>query len=81
MEKEEKEVEELRQKNTQLNQIYSRLGTPEYEEKLIRDNLGLVKENEAVVIIPKEVSVAGEGQVVEISPHKPIWKQWLELFL
>jgi cell division protein FtsB len=76
------EVEAIKRENQRLNQSVSRLGSADYEEKLIRDSLGLVKPDETVVIVPEgAVKPLEPKQVDEVFTAKPNWKKWLELFL
>ena len=55
----------------------------EYIEKQLRDNLGLAKEGEIVVVLPDEEILRKIAPSVpeeeDILPD-PTWKKWLKLF-
>ncbi|OGM08060.1 hypothetical protein A2W13_02820 [Candidatus Woesebacteria bacterium RBG_16_36_11] len=81
---EETRVNKLREENQNLQKQLEEMKSPEYIEKQIRNNLGLVKEGEIVVILPDEEtlrSLAPQDEVEEDVLPEANWKRWLNLFL
>ena len=75
----EAQLENLRKDNEKLKEELKYKKSNEFAEKEIRDKLGLAREGEAVVILPKE-----EDQQVTIDRQqltKPNWRKWRDLFL
>ena len=70
-------LESLRSENEQLKQELTYKKSEEFKEAEIRNKLGLVREGEALVIIPKE-----ENQQPATSNQQPVpnWQKWRELF-
>ncbi|OGG24045.1 hypothetical protein A3A79_02515 [Candidatus Gottesmanbacteria bacterium RIFCSPLOWO2_01_FULL_43_11b] len=66
----EKKQEELKKK---LNQAQS----PEFIEKSAREDLGLIKEGEAIVLVPM---LENSKQETEKPEELPNWKKWWKLF-
>lgn len=58
----QRQMEELRIKNEDLKDTASKVGSPEYLEKIAREQLNLQKENEKVIafVMPKENEVVQE---------------------
>ena len=83
LEKESK-VDKIRQENADLEKKIAEMKSPEYIERQIRNNLGLVKEGEVVIILPDEETLRSlapkDEEEEEILPD-PNWKRWLKLFL
>src|SRR3989344_3039256 len=50
----EKDIENTRQENNKAAQKLSQMQNPYYMEKQLRDELGLAKEGEIVVVLPDE---------------------------
>jgi len=80
------EVDILIQTNNELQAEAEKVGTSAHEEGLIRDNLGLVRPGETLVIIPEESLIQSTGSssiasVARESTDYPVWLQWLFLFL
>lgn len=81
---EEARVNKLREENQNLQKKLEEIKSPEYIEKQIRNNLGLVKEGEIVVILPDAEtlrSLAPKDEVEEEVLPDANWKRWLNLFL
>lgn len=60
--------------------------TVEYQEQLIRDELGLAREGELILILPPEAEVRAASPLrAQVAPHTqeddPNWKLWLKLFI
>ena len=80
---EEDKVESLRLENEELKVRLEELKSEEYKEKQLRDNLGLAKEGEIIVVLPEEEilrKLAPKVQVEEENLPDPNWKKWLKLF-
>jgi len=85
VEKEEAEVVKLIEEKEALEEEKRKVESPGADEVYIREELGLVKPGEAVVVIPDEliekVMVADQGiEKPEVEEEKPVWVQWVELF-
>ena len=69
---------ELRKENEALKNELKYKESNEFAEKEIRDKLGLVKEGEAIVVLPKE---SGDQQQESSDKQtKPNWQKWRDLF-
>lgn len=81
----QKEVSILEQEKARLQAEVEEVNTPFYEENSIRNQLGLVKPGETVVIIPDDsLEYSNQPELsheTTIVSAKPIWQQWLMLFL
>ena len=79
----EEKVEELKQKNQELAQQLETIKSDQYIEKQIRDNLGLVKEGEVMIILPED-EILDKLAPVDMEEQNilpdPNWKKWLKLF-
>ena len=78
------QIEKLKEENQKLSQTLENEGSSYYLEKRIRDELGMVKVGEKIVVLPEEeklrsVRVFGESAVggVELKRN---WEKWMELF-
>src|SRR3989339_2037947 len=75
----EKQLEKLKQENEALTQELEYKKTDQFAEEEIRNKLGLAKEGEAVVILPKEGNkeqlTIDDGQLT-----KPNLEKWQRLF-
>jgi cell division protein FtsB len=83
IEKKQKEIEKLEDRNVELKQELEILTSNEYAEKQLRDKLGLAKEGEYVVILPEEDilrKLVPEKKEEQESLPDPIWKKWFDLF-
>ena len=72
-------LESLRNENEQLKHELEYKKSGEFKEAEIRNKLGLVREGEALVIIPKE-AVDGQSSIDNSQQGKPNWQKWRELF-
>ena len=76
-------VEKLKQENEELQRKLAEVKGEAYQEKQLRDKLGLAKEGEIVIVLPdkeilrKIVPVINEE---EDALPGPSWKKWLKLF-
>lgn len=72
---------ELEKKNKALNKRLAEIKSEYFVEQQARDKLGLVREEETVVIIPEEKikQVLGTQKQAE-EPRLPNWQGWLRLF-
>lgn len=78
------EIAAIKQKNDKLIMQIDQAQTVEFQEKQARDKLGLVREGEAIVVLPdvetlKKFAPKTEEQVDELPD--PNWKKWLKLFI
>jgi len=83
IEEKREKVEKLKKENEELTKRLEIVDEAEFIEKKLRDDLGLAKEGEIVVILPsKEVlkSLAPDYEEEEDSLPDPNWKKWLNLF-
>ena len=83
IEEKKERVEKLNKENEELTRRLKIVDEAEFIEKKLRDDLGLAKEGEIVVILPsKEVlrSLAPNYEEEEDSLPDPNWKKWLNLF-
>lgn len=70
------ELARLERENRELEEALAAAETPEFIEKTAREKLGLVKEGETVVVLPK----TKEGQETISNKQIPNWKKWRDLF-
>lgn len=80
----EADVEKLKVKNEELQKRIQELGSEVYIEGQIRNNLGLVKEGEIVVVLPnpdilRKLTPVYEKEEEEQPKHN--WEKWMDLFL
>ncbi|MFC1710379.1 septum formation initiator family protein [Patescibacteria group bacterium] len=82
-EKKEK-VEKLIKENEEIAKKLETVDKAEFVEKKLRDDLGLAKEGEIVVILPSEEilrSLAPDYDEEEDTLPDPNWKKWINLFM
>ena len=76
-------VVKLKKKNIDLQAQLEIAQSDEYIERQIRNELGLVKEGERIVVLPEdavlEKLVVDRPQKEESLPD-PIWKKWAKMF-
>lgn len=78
VEEAKQKLERLREEHEALKQELEYKKGERFTEEEIRNKLGLVKEGETVVIVPKEDA---EGQATnDKSNDKANWEKWKELF-
>jgi len=73
----EERLENLRAENERLQKELEYKKTDEFKEAEIRNKLGLVKEGEAIVIVPKMSDQESETSDQESVPN---WEKWRILF-
>lgn len=76
-------VSNLRKGNEEIRKKVEELSSDLYLEKQLRDNLGMAREGEQVIILPDDEEL--EALVPDLdmenrSEVKPIWQRWLEVF-
>ena len=72
-------LDELRRENEALKKELEYKKSDEFAEEEIRNKLGMVKEGETVVIIPKEEDQPSSAKAIE-GKQKPNWEKWRDLF-
>ncbi len=77
--KEEAQLDALRQENSSLKQELEYKKSQRFAEQEIRNKLGLAKEGEQVIVLPKKDDEASSGDVVN-KKQLPNWKKWQKLF-
>ena len=76
-------VEKLKEENEELKKRLETVGSQEYIEKQLRDNLGLAKQGEEVIVLPDEETLralAPRIQQEQESLPDSNWKKWMKLF-
>ncbi|OGM38702.1 hypothetical protein A3F01_06000 [Candidatus Woesebacteria bacterium RIFCSPHIGHO2_12_FULL_38_11] len=83
LEEEERKVSALREEQKNLQEKLEKVQSEEFIEKQLRDNLGLSKEGEIVIILPEDKIVRSFApkfeREEEVLPD-PNWKKWIKLF-
>lgn len=74
----ENRLNALRQTQENLLREKAAAEKPEYWEKMARDQLGLSKKGEDIVIIPQELLV--DNTPVASADNTPNWLKWARLF-
>ena len=72
-------LEALREENKKLKEQLEYTKSEEFREREIRDKLGLVKEGEAMVVLPKENDENSKLETRNSKP-RPNWQKWWNLF-
>ncbi len=78
-----KEAAELERKNDELRKTLEMVQGGEFIEKQIRDQLGLAKEGEIVLVLPEDdvlKSLVPKLPEEEEELPDPIWRRWVQLF-
>lgn len=75
----ENRLEQLKEENKKLQEQREYTKSDEFREKEIRDKLGLAKEGEAVVVLPKDDSRESKENSKKPS-GVPNYKKWWNLF-
>ena len=78
----EEELKKLKEEQSELKIKLEEITSQEYIEKQLRNELGLTKENEIVLVLPPDdilikLLPVVEEEVVEIKPN---WRKWAEVF-
>jgi len=84
LEEEEKKVSALREEKEDLVRRLNKVQSEEFIEKQLRDNLGMSREGEIVIILPEDDVVRSFAPKIdkeEASLPDPNWKKWLKLFI
>jgi len=79
----EARVEKLKKENEELKKRLDTVGSEEYIEKQLRDNLGLARQEEIVIVLPDEETLralAPRTQSEQEVLPDAIWKKWMNLF-
>ena len=79
LEREKTDLEALRKEKQRLEAELGYMKTNEFLEREARDNLGLVREGETVVILPLESRDGRDGVQQGGNQEIPNWKQWWKL--
>lgn len=77
------QIDEMIQVNERLKEKLVEIESQDYIEAQIRDNLGMTKEGEIVIVLPGDDTLrryAPEDRFEEVVEPLPIWKKWLKLF-
>lgn len=72
------ELSNRTKENKKLEEELQQIGTDQYAEKIARDTLGLVKEGEAIVILPGTGSRNSNQKAG--SERISNWEKWWQLF-
>ena len=84
IEKKEGEITGLERKNRELKETLEKVQNEAFIEKQIRDQLGLAREGEIVLVLPEDEVLR---KLVPKLPEEeeelpdPVWKKWMKLFL
>ena len=78
----EEELKKLKEEQSELKIKLEEITSQEYIERQLRNELGLTKENEIVLVLPPDdilikLLPVVEEEVVEIKPN---WRKWAEVF-
>lgn len=74
----EERLEELKRENETLKEELEYKTSDEFAEEEIRNKLGLAKEGETIVVLPKEG--VNKKQEAKGEKQKANWQKWWELF-
>lgn len=83
IDKKEKELAALAKKNKDLKENLEKVKSEDYIERQIRDELGLAKEGEVVLVMPEpEIlkSLVPSLPREEVELPDPNWRKWMKLF-
>lgn len=72
-----KRVETLQKEQDTLLARQFKVNSPSYWEKIARDQLGLSKEGEEIIIIPQELLI--DRTRISSEPAIPNWQKWVKL--
>lgn len=70
-------LDQAKAENQRLKASLDEAQSPFFVERVAREQLGLVKEGEVVVLMEKPGTSAGAGQKARLQPS---WKLWWKLF-
>jgi len=74
----EQAVVALQKQHDELLRQQNKVESPGYLERIARDQLGLAKPGEEIVIIPEELLAMGPVASADATPN---WKRWARLLL
>jgi len=80
LEQEKTDLEALKKEKQRLEAEFDYMKTNGFLEKEARDNLGLVRKGETVVILPSESGNGGNEAQQGNNQVISNWKQWWQLF-
>ena len=83
VQKEKEKVEKMKEDNLKLEAQIAQTQGSDFIDKEIRDKLGLVKEGEAIVVLPDADilrKLAPQMPMEEDTLPDPNWKKWEKLF-
>lgn len=67
----------LKKENEQLKSELEYKKSNDFAEEEIRNKLGLAKQNEAIVVLPKEEAKETDKDLSNVTPN---WRKWWRLF-
>lgn len=73
----ERELSKIQQDNMQLEKKILDMKSESYVERIARDQLGMIKEGETIVMLPENVSFSGVQHTQKFVSN---WRQWWGLF-
>lgn len=77
----QEDLSRVKQENERLKQELSQAETPEFIERVAREKLGMVKEGETLVLLPKSQITNPNDQTKEEKEESlSNWKKWWRLF-
>lgn len=74
------ELSQQKKENEVLRKQYEQVQKPSFVEEEARNKLLMVKDNEQQIVIPKSL-LKDPSQKTASVDQKPIWQQWISLFL
>lgn len=80
----QKKVASIKDQNKELRENLENIHNSYYQEKQLRDKLGMSKEGEIILVMPSDEvikSFAPKKPEVEIVQLIPNWKKWANLFI
>ena len=80
LEQEKIDLEALKKEKQRLEAEFEYMKTSGFLEREARDNLGLVRKGETVVILPSESEDGRDGMQQGNNQGISNWKQWWQLF-
>ncbi len=74
----ERELHRIQMENNRMESELTDMKSPSYVERVARDQLGMVKEGETIIMLPQGAIRGADNTNDGVLP---IWQQWLRLFL
>lgn len=75
-----RELEAAKEKNKRLKAEFAEKEGLEFVEKEAREKLGMVREGEKVLILPKKEEEKEEASALGYSRKIPYWREWVGVF-